>query len=158
MRKLASLALLLALFSFVAANENNLANSRRFNTHLTGDEHVPSVNTTAQGQANFWLSKEETSLHYKVIVSNIENVTAAHLHLGEMGATGPVIFRLFDGPTVKGRMQGVLAEGVIANADLISPLAGQTIDVLISRIESGDIYVNVLTTQNPNGEIRGQLN
>jgi hypothetical protein len=133
-----------------------------FRTHLTGNEEVPPVDTRAQGQAIFQLSKDGTELSFKLIVANIQNVTQAHIHLGAFGVNGPVVVWLYPaGPPaqlIPGRFQGVLAEGVITEATtLFGPLAGQSLSDLLDAIRAGNTYVNVHTSQFPPGEIRGQI-
>ena len=132
-------------------------NGRTFKAHLTGAQEAPTpVDTQAQGQIVLRLSKDGTELHYKLIVANIVDVTVAHLHLGVVGQAGPPVAFLFDGGA-SGPVNGVLAEGTITAADLIGPLAGEPLSALVDALEDGDIYANVHTTDNPAGEIRGQL-
>ena len=131
-----------------------LADSRTYVTHLTGAEEVPARDTPAQGQAIFRLSKDGTELYYKLIVANIDNVTAAHIHLAVAGTNGAIVAPLYSGP-ISGRFSGVLAEGVITS--LVGPLAGHPLSHLIEHFDMGDTYVNVHTTQFPGGEIRGQI-
>jgi hypothetical protein len=137
--------------------------------HLTGDEEVPPTATRATGEAIFQLSDDETFLTYRLIAANIENVVAAHIHVGAVGVNGPVVTFLF-GPAAPGggRINGVLATGVITAANLVGPLAGQEFSALIDQIEAGNTYVNVHTNDGigdintgpgdfPGGEIRGQI-
>ena len=58
---------------------------------------------------------------------------------------------------ISGRSQGLLAEGVITDADVVGPLAGLGVDGLLEAIEEGNAYANVHTSLYPPGEIRGQL-
>ena len=135
----------------------SFAAERNFKAHLSGKEEVPPVATKAQGQAHFKLSKDGTKLEFKLNVANIENVTAAHIHLAPKGDNGPVVVTLFSGPTTEGKTTGTLAEGTITAADLVGPLAGKPLSDLIKQMEAGNTYVNVHTTQHPAGEIRGQI-
>lgn len=132
--------------------------TRNFRAHLSAGEEVadPPVQSHATGQATFKLNKAGDALGYRLNVANIENVTAAHIHLAEAGANGPVVVGLYEGPA-PGRTQGRLARGTITDADLKGPLAGQTLDDLLEAMEAGDAYVNVHTSQYPGGEIRGQI-
>lgn len=158
-------AILVAVF---ASSPNVSAANRNFSTHLSGDEEVPLRPTRGQGQAIFHLSKDGTELEYRLIASNIENVVAAHIHLGPAGENGPVVAFLF-GPAAPGggRTNGVLATGTITADDLIGPLAGQPLSALLTAMNAGNTYVNVHTNDGvdppntgpgdfPGGEIRGQ--
>lgn len=142
----------------VEASQQN----RNFRTHLSGREEVPPVETRAQGQAIFQLSKDGSELSYKLTVANIENVMAAHIHLAPAGQNGGVVVWLYpaDGPPgqlIEGRTDGVLAEGVITEDNLVGLLEGASLADLVEEIQTANAYVNVHTDQNTGGEIRGQI-
>jgi hypothetical protein len=129
----------------------------RFITELTGFEEVPPVNnTSAIGVAEFKLGQD--NIMYIVNVTDIENVTAAHIHSGQVGENGPIVVTLFkeDTPTTA-MTTGVLSEGNITATNLEGPMAGQLLSNLTSAMSNDQTYVNVHTQQNPNGEIRGQI-
>ena len=132
-----------------------------FRANLKGRHEVPPVDTRAQGEAIFKLSKDGSTLHYKLIVANIYNVFMAHIHWADASSNGPVVAWLYPGSPpaslIPGRTQGVLAQGTITASDLVGPLAGMTMADLVAEIEKGMTYVNVHTTQNAPGEIRGQI-
>lgn len=167
MRKLRfiGLALILALAAFSTATADN----RNFTAHLIGGEEVPARDTRAVGQAIFQLSKDGTELRYRLIASNIENVVAAHIHVGAVGTNGPVVLFLYgNAPAGGGRTDGVLSSGTATAADLVGPLAGQPLDALVTALREGNAYVNVHTNDGvdptntgpgdfPGGEIRGQI-
>jgi hypothetical protein len=67
------------------------AANRNFVAHCKGREEVPPRDTNAQGQAIFHLNRDETAIDYKLIVANIENVVAAHIHVGPAGVNGPIV-------------------------------------------------------------------
>jgi hypothetical protein len=131
-----------------------------FTARLSGDEEVadPPVETSARGTAIFKLSKDGESLSYRLTVSNIDQVTMAHIHKAPVGVNGPAVAWLLDvrdEPT--GQVNGVLASGTITADDLVEPLAGQPLSDLISDLRQGNLYVNVHTLDYPAGEIRGQI-
>lgn len=135
---------------------------KNFRAHLSGSQVVGQIDTQGTGQAIFQLSKDGTALHYKLILSNIENVTQAHIHLAPAGTNGPVVVWLYPSAPplalLPGRTDGVVAEGTITAADLRGQqLAGQPLSALIDQILAGNTYVNVHTSQYPGGEIRGQI-
>jgi hypothetical protein len=125
-----------------------------FTAQLTGDEEVPPSGSDATGSAAFTLDGD--SMQYTLNVTNIYNVTAAHIHVAPVGVNGPVVVPLFSG-NATGLVDGVLAEGTITADDLAGPLAGMTMDDLVAEIDSGNTYVNVHTSAFPGGEIRGQI-
>lgn len=135
--------------------------SGHFNAHLTGAEEVPPVATRAQGQATYRLSKDGSSIEFKLNIANIENTLMAHIHLAPAGANGGIVVWLRPaGPPpelIPGRFQGTYAEGTITAGQLVGALAGQPLSALVDAMRAGNTYTNVHTTQNPGGEIRGQI-
>ena len=129
--------------------------NRNFRAHLSGENEVPPVETNAQGQANFQLNKAGDELDYKLIVANIDDVVAAHIHCAPVGQNGPVGVTLFSGgPTSD---NGILAEETITAPDDGNGCGWETLADVVEAMRSGDTYVNVHTVAHPPGEIRGQI-
>jgi hypothetical protein len=141
-----------------------------YRAHLSGDEVVPPRDTLAQGEAVLQSSPDRTNLSYRVIASNIENVTSAHIHLAPAGSVGPLVALLQFPPLPAGggRTDGVLVTGTITAAALFGPLLNQPLSVLLDAIEAGNAYVDIPTNDGVppgntghgdfvTGEIRGQL-
>ena len=155
-------------------------------THMTGDEEVftpatPGAPTPAdskgQGEAIFRVSDDGSSVDFRLIASNIDNVTQSHIHCGRPGQNGPIRMWLF--PTIgatgtalgggRGPQDGVLASGTFHPAGIICPASAVGHDMpLLDAIRAGLTYVNVHTNYGvgaantgpgdfPGGEIRGQL-
>lgn len=143
--------------------------AKNFVAHLTGDEEVPTRETLGVGQAVFQYDATANVLRYRLIASNIDNVVASHIHLGVFGVNGPVVaFLAGNFAPGGGRTDGVLAEGEIGPGDLVGPLVGQSLSVLVEAMRGGGTYVNVHTNDGvaptntgpgdfPGGEIRGQI-
>jgi len=129
----------------------------KYSAHLEGKAEVPAVESKAGGDANFTVTADGKEITYVIKVKNIENVTAAHIHAGKRVEIGKVVAGLFAGPKKEGKFSGELIEGTITRKDLTGPLAGKTIKDLIDLMKKGDAYVNVHTTTNPGGEIRGEI-
>ena len=135
------------------------ATTEAFVATLSGDKEVPPVQTEATGTAGF-SQPHLNNMTYGVRLNNIEGVTAAHIHQGKEGQNGPVIVTLFkaDNETGTGALNGRLAGGIIAMNMLEGPMAGKTLEGdLAKAIQNGEAYVNVHTTENPDGAIRGQI-
>jgi hypothetical protein len=120
--------------------------------NLTGSEEVPPVQTEATGVAEF-IPVGMDSIAYSVNATNIEGVTAGHIHLGAIGENGPIVVTLFKYDTP---MNEVSENGTITADKLEGTMAGKQISDLATAGANGTLYVNVHTEQNPNGEIRGQ--
>ncbi len=157
-----------------SANANANARGGNFGTSLSGSEEVPANSSQAAGNAIFQLSQDGTTLSYKLIVANIENVFQAHIHMAAAGVNGPIVVWLYPstapvaGPLGQGRIDGVIAEGTITAANFVGPLAGQPMATLVGHLKNGNAYVNAHTNDGvaptntgpgdiPGGEVRGQV-
>ncbi len=129
---------------------------------LSGSQQVPSVTTLAFGEGELELVDNGTALKFEVQVCDIANVTAAHIHVGASGTNGPVVLFLF-GPNAPlfSAKEGCedLSSGTLTPLDLIArPALGiNTWNDFVMALLAGNTYINVHTTANPGGEIRGQL-
>jgi len=150
-------------------------------THMTGAEEVftpvpPSTATPAdsraQGEAIFRVSADGSSVDFRLIASNIDNVIMSHIHCGNPGANGPIRMWLYPvigptgapGPSGSGSQNGVLASGTFNPRGVTCPDGTPLLDAM----RAGRTYVNVHTNDGvappntgpgdfPGGEIRGQL-
>ena len=115
-----------------------------YRAQLNGANEVPPVATDAFGRALFTLSPDMTELYFRVMVSNIDNITASHIHEGAPGENGGVVFPLYTG-------------GGDFGPD--SPVSGMLTPDLtqVAAMLAGNYYVNVHTSDHPGGEIRGQI-
>jgi hypothetical protein len=139
-----------------------------FRAVLSGADEVPARDTLARGVATFRLNSEGTELGFRLVVANIENVFAAHIHCGVAGVNGPIGVTLFMGAPGGGRTDGVLAEGTVTAPDPGNGCGWADLGAVVAAMESGNTYVNVHTNDGieppntgpgdfPGGEIRGQV-
>jgi hypothetical protein len=152
------------------------ATNRNWSTHATGAQEFPVRDTQGQGQGIFKLSKDGTSIDYKLIASNIENVFMAHIHVGQgPGTNGGIVVWLYPSttenvraPVGAGRTDGVLVTGTFDAGDLVGALRGQPLSALVAALNNGTAYVNFHTDDGvsptntgpgdfPGGEIRGDF-
>jgi hypothetical protein len=155
MKKFQLMRLIVVLLGVIVAGcggGNNDENLRRFIATLSGDQEVPPVNTTATGTVAITVDEDQDEINFTLNVSNISNVTLAHIHSGAPTVNGDIRAFLFAGPQT-GTVNGQLATGTVTTADL----TGITFDQLLTEMAAGNAYVNVHTVQNPDGEIRGQI-
>jgi len=135
---------------------------------LAGKNEVPARETRARGVALFFMNDDGT-FDFKLIVANIRNVVAAHIHCGSPTVAGPVGVTLFSGAAPGGgRFDGILAEGTATAPDAGNACGWTDLAQVITAMNGPDTYVNVHTNDGvaptntgpgdfPGGEIRGQL-
>lgn len=144
---LAVMGLLLSgLFSASVANG---AGSDTLTAKLSGSHEVGPVTTGGTGSARVVIRSDGASVFYQVFYSGLSGpAVAAHIHVGAIGANGPIIFPLKVSP---GLMAGTLTAADFTGAN------GMTFAQALDAIRAGGTYVNVHTAAHPGGEIRGQL-
>lgn len=131
------------------------ADDLKFETELSTADEVPApqgVTGEEEGEAKFETdgSSVDFELKWKDLTTT---AVAAHIHCGAVGVAGPVGVTLFTGPMgTEGEVEGTFTGPDPDNACEWEDLA----DVL-EAMATGDTYVNVHTTQNPPGEVRGQI-
>jgi hypothetical protein len=118
-----------------------------FTAEMDGAQETPAVVTTATGTGVFALNSDKTALTFDITVAGLSGaITQAHFHNAAAGVAGSIV------RTLTADFGNNTASGVWRNTDG-EPLSSG----LVAALEAGQIYVNVHTTANPNGEIRGQL-
>jgi hypothetical protein len=106
--------------------------------NLTGSEEVPPLNVPGSGSGSFRVAEDGT-VTGSVTTKDVAG-TMAHIHRGAKGTNGPVIVPLDK------------------NGDTYSVPAGRKLTPQqIEDLKAGRLYVNVHTTRNKGGEVRGQL-
>jgi hypothetical protein len=145
----------------VLADERDQASSNAhvFEAVLHGSNEVPPVSGSALGDASMLLNQNGDTVFYTVMVTGASStVTAAHIQMGRRGENGDVVVNLCGtGASAGCGTEGVIASGSITTSSFVGPLAGHPMSDLVKGLANGAAYVNVLTNNNPNGEIRGQV-
>jgi hypothetical protein len=106
---------------------------------LTGSEETPPVTTSATGGGTIKVAKDKT-VSGTIKTSGIDG-TAAHIHVGAPGQSGPPIITLTKG----------------ADGAWTVPAGSKLTDEQYESFKSGNLYVNVHTAEHKPGEIRAQL-
>lgn len=136
-----------------------------FNTVATGAQEVNGaggVETDRLARATAIFDPGFTRVRIKVRLNDSENVTAVHFHCARAGENGPVAFGLIS-PGPLGLENGTI-RGTLTNADATGADCMASVDRPVNNIASlamamreGLIYLNIHTSENPAGEVRGQM-
>jgi CHRD domain len=140
------MAVMLLVFSGCAAAQNAVSpapmlreGSSTFLATLTPE----GTNTHGTGTARLQLNPEQQTVCFVIIVAGIKlPATAAHIHRGAAGITGPIVVPLRP-PNAAGLSTGCTH-------------APRSLIVAIMQ-HPADYYVNVHNTPYPEGAVRGQL-
>lgn len=110
---------------------------------LTGAAEVGGGDTDGSGSSTVTLTSD-TELSYTISVKDITlPAAAAHIHKGAAGANGPVVIGFSVVPDAAGMASGTATAEAAIIADI--------------RANPQNYYVNVHTSDFPNGAVRGQL-
>ena len=121
-----------------------------FQAMLEGSNEVPSVTTNAAGTSSIRVDGD--ALDYVVVTRGLTNVLFSHIHIGDAGKNGPIAAFLYE-PATPTTQNGRLVIDTVEGDDLVAGTIADLIDVMTG----GFAYVNVHTSANPGGEIRGQI-
>jgi AMMECR1 domain-containing protein len=147
-----------AALSFLAAAQ--AVHPKNYGAILTGSSQVPPLVSTATGFATLLHDSAEGVVLWFLSIDNpdglgIFGAAGAHIHCGAADANGGVVVAL----VAAGAMDNttIVASGAFNDTDIVDPSCGATVLDLITSFEEGEAYVNIHSTENNGGEIRGQV-
>jgi hypothetical protein len=138
----AMVALALAGFAFAATQGDSYKVSARLKarSEVPKPTGVPAAATGSFTGTAVELANDKARVTWKLTYSHLSGpAIAAHIHIGKPGKAGPVALALC-GPCRNGQK----GKGLLTHAQF-------------AKLESGAGYVNIHTTKNAGGEIRGQV-
>ncbi len=124
----------------------DLSGSGTTHVELVGANETPPVATANFGEAwlNYDAANMELSYDVYVYPTNPMTVTASHIHDGDVGVPGPIIFPLFMGPQYI--------------TDTLNFFGSVTLNITQEvELLNGGLYINVHSSDYPAGELRGQI-
>ncbi|MCB9160126.1 MAG: S8 family serine peptidase [Caldilineaceae bacterium] len=135
----------------------DLTKPRKYETNpfagLSGAEEVPAVETDTIGAQFVAYDVDQNDMFVRVTVVPTPTVPieviGAHIHAGAAGVNGDVVRSLEPEP---GFFPTVVTDTLTVEIS-ITDLVTDEIDALIA----GNLYINVHTTEHPDGEVRGQI-
>ena len=149
--------LVLGLGVYAAGTVSAQAQTFTLTAALTGSEESPGINTGAFGNATVTVDLGARAVTYRVDVFNLPSgATASHIHVGGVGTTGPIIVNF--APPITASNDFSYAGTVPEAQFIMRPEQGiRSGDDAFQAILGGNSYVNVHSSVNPAGEIRGRL-
>lgn len=151
------LSLAIAGLSIFLVSSQVQAQTVNFTSALSGGNENPGVVTGSVGTGTASVNLATQVVTYRIDVYNLPvGVTASHFHVGAHGVNGPVVVNL---PVVANTSNDFAIAGTASSTNLTARAAQgiNSWDDFIQALLLGNIYINVHSTANPGGEIRGQV-
>ncbi|HET6565572.1 MAG TPA: CHRD domain-containing protein [Xanthomonadales bacterium] len=150
---------LTSLFCLLVATPLFAANALNFRVVLSGANEVPPVDTPTSGVAILHVNQKISEIDFKLDIKNAVDalgVAGAHFHCAPAGANGGVAAFLA-GAFSPGYDGNVQLRATLNDASVIAGPCGSNIAELVESMLDGNVYINVHSTSNPSGVIRGQV-
>ena len=142
MKQTIKIACLLSLVFFLFyCKKSSVTNPNvNFTATLNGSNEVPAKTTSGTGTAAGAFNNDTKMLRLTITYSGLSGpAVAAHIHKGAPGISGPVVF-----PFASTTSPITFTSPVLDSSE-------------VADLNEGNFYVNIHTSANPGGEIRGQL-
>lgn len=159
---LAALALLVASAGTAGAQRDTYGN--QLQAALSSFNQVPAALATSSGHFQA-VVEQDGMISFTLSYANVSSaVTQAHIHFGASKTNGGVMVFLCGGSKPACPAAGTISAADVStlpatNGDSVIPQGIQPGDLagLLAAVRSGNSYVNVHTSNFPNGELRGQV-
>lgn len=112
---------------------------------MDGSQQVPSILSMGQGSGMVSINRDQDNAHFMLVTSGVTSA-GIHIHKGLTGQTGPVAYDLTPFYSNNG------AFGYWKSTDATPFLMSNS-----AQFNKDSMYVNLHTSVNANGEIRGQV-
>jgi len=124
-----------------------------YSATIEAAQENPSTGSTAAGTAKLLVSQDGSRVDLTVTLTSplMGNLTAAHIHRAARGSNGGVIHNIW--------VTNPPGATPLENFEVGTPI-GRTFQFTAQNLEdlrAGNYYVNIHSTRNAGGEIRGQL-
>lgn len=114
-------------------------------TSLSGAQETPAVDSQGIGIADFAVNFDTGEISGTVTFSGLSsNAASAHIHQGAVGVNGPVLITLIDGSGATSGVWTIPAGTMLSQSEL-------------TALRNNELYFNIHSAANLNGEIRGQI-
>jgi hypothetical protein len=136
----ATLAMVLVVVSAAASSNASSHSTTKLKAFMTVNQSIPAPKG-AHGSGTFTATVSGTTIKWRMTFSGMTGpVGAAHIHAALAGKANPTPAVSLCGPCHSGQTGTATASAAV-----------------LKKILGGATYVNLHTTKNPGGEIRGQI-
>jgi len=127
----------------------------KFRAKLEPDNLVPPVDSAADGVATFKL--KDDAIKSKINITGITDVSGAQIFMGKIGQNSDPIVDLLKTGEKTNWAGGVSIKGNFSASDLGGSMNGKDLSALQSAMAANQTFVNIMTSEHPDGEITGHI-
>ena len=147
-----------ALISLVLVSttySNFVYAQNKFRAKLDANNEVPPVDSTAEGVATFKV--KDDAIKSKINITGITDVSGAQILMGKIGQNGDPIVDLLKTGEKTETTDGVAIKGNFTASDFEGSMQGKDLSALQSAMATNQTYVNIMTSDHPDGEASGHI-
>jgi len=147
-----------ALISLVLVSttySNFVYAQNKFRAKLDANNEVPPVDSTAEGVATFKV--KDDVIKSKINITGITEVSGAQILMGKIGQNGDPIVDLLKTGEKTETTDGVAIKGNFTASDFEGSMQGKDLSALQSAMATNQTYVNIMTSDHPDGEASGHI-
>jgi hypothetical protein len=148
-------SVLLTMLIVSTTFSNSVYAQNKFRAKLDPNNEVPPVDSEADGVATFKI--KDDAVQSTINVTGIADISGAQIFMGEIGQDGDPIVDLVKTGVKTQRSDGVAIKGTFTAAEFDGSMQGKDLSALQSAMAANQTYVNVMTSEHPDGEITGHI-
>ena len=146
---------LISLLLVSTTYSNFVYAQNKFRAKLDANNEVPPVDSKSEGIATFKI--KDDSMKSTVNITGIADVSGAQIFMGKIGQNGDRIVDLLKTGEKTERSDGVAIKGNFTASDFEGSMQGKDLSSLQSAMAANQTYVNIMTSDHPDGEVSGHI-
>ena len=146
---------LLSLVLVSTTSSNTVYAQNKFRAKLDGKNEVPPVDSTADGVATFKI--KDDAVKSKINITGITDVSGAQIFMGQIGQNADPIVDLLKTGEKSNTAGGVSVKGNFTTSDFEGSMNGKDLSALQSAMAANQTFVNIMTSEHPDGELAGHI-
>ena len=149
------IGVLISLLLLSTTYSNFVYAQNKFRAKLDANNEVPPVDSTAEGVATFKV--KDDAIKSKINITGITEVSGAQILMGKIGQNGDPIVDLLKTGEKTETTDGVAIKGNFTASDFEGSMQGKDLSALQSAMATNQTYVNIMTSDHPDGEASGHI-
>jgi hypothetical protein len=147
--------ILLTMLIVSTTFSNSVYVQNKFRAKLDANNEVPPVDSEADGVATFKI--KDNAVQSTINVTGIPDISGAQIFMGQIGQNEDPIVDLVKTGEKTQRPDGVAIKGMFTPSEFEGSMQGKDLPALQSAMAANQTFVNVMTSEHPDGEVTGHI-